>query len=1218
MCAAGKSNIIRKLLKTLGWTLFTIVIVAGVSLFCAVKFLDSKYLAPWVEQIANEHIQGRLHVGTMKLKFRPHFPILGVEVDDLSIISHAFDSLSSSQRGLMPNYADSLVTLSHLSGAVDVKRLIVNNELALHDVVLRGLSVNLVIAHNGKANYEIVKLPTDTVKKQKSKMPGFRINRFALEDPREIRFYNAADSTSASVLLLTDAAVESDRQPTYRLRISGNVSSPKATLITNLEQIQFGLDGKVYWNPDEPGLVAMDEMEIQGAFIKAKVKGEIDLTENPIARKAVVELNPVALSDLLTLLPDSIRTRHRLEEPYFSTDLTIGARFELLKPMDLTTDTLPASKIHIFIPPSSLTYGKAQFKDLELNATVDTQTNLPDSTVIRVNRCVVEGPATRFEASALLATLFSDPYFSADMKGEIDLGNLPPIVSEKIPGYLSGIISTQLRANGSASMIKDMQIHRISADGSLTAKNLYFLSADTNKMVEVATAKIDFDTKRIINETPVLSTKLTVDTATLLIGGVDVAFSSLTLGAGVENTGHPRVDTALFVPLGGDLKVNRLNIISITDSAGARIREVGGHVVMRRHKGRGFLPEFMAHLQTGRVSAGTLSDRILINDAKIQADMYKLPLTPKKAPEAHHATVHKEYPYIAPAKVFKLVYEKRHHKPGQKRTRRVYTAMGADDNELLEWNVAKGFNKLLNEWKLTGSVVSTHARLLTPLFPLRNRFSRLEVKFSNDTVNISDISLRAGKSDIALSGLITNVRRALTAKSNNTLKANLSLLSDTIDINELSAGAFTGAAYAERRREGKARHMATDDDATLASRLDALSKAKLGEAPILIPVNVDANLKIGADNVLYSDLNLKDMGGDILIYDGGVNLHGIKAVSDAGSLSLSALYSAAKPDDIHFGFGMDLKDFNIAKFVKLVPAIDSITPLIHDFSGMINADIAATCRIDSAMNIVLPSLDAAIRITGDDLAFIDPKKYRTLGKWLGFKNKADNTIKRMNVEMTVADGLMRVYPFAFNIDRYRLGIYGSNDIAMNFDYHISVLKSPLPFKFGITISGNPEKHKIRFGGAKFKEDTAIESVSVVSDARINLIDQIENVFKRGVQNSRFAKLQVARPAGFDPDFNTRPGTDFGTGPDQGLTAADSLLLIQEGLLPSPVSASSANSPTPKKKDKGHHAKTKNKDKNKDKKDKDQQNKDKKDKDKIKKSKDPQDTPKKKRKRFLFF
>ena len=1160
-----------KILKILGRTLLVTVILLCVLLFCAVKFLDSKYLPPIVEQIADDYIDGKLKVGGIKLGFKLGFPILSVEVDSLTLTSSAFASLTDEERGLLPDYADSLLTLDHMRGSLDIKRLIANNELSLHDVVLRGLSVNLVIAHDGKANYEIVKDTSDTLKpKEKRKLPGFRINRFALESPKEIRFYNAADSTSASVVLLTDAAVESDKEPTYRLKINGNVTSPKAKLITNLEQISFGLDGKVYWNPLKPGLVAMDEFEMRGAFIKAVVTGEIDLTDSPIVRRASVDVAPIAATDLLTLLPDSIRTAHNLYAPYFATDLRIGGRFELTKPMNLTTDTLPSARIRLEIPPATLTYGKARFEELAFDADISTATNRPDSTVVNITRCVMAGPATRLEASAWLTTLFSDPSFDVNLQGDLDLNNLPPFVHEKIPGYLSGVITADLKADGRGSMLKQEHIHQLVADGYVRADNIYFLSADTSKMVQLSKARIDFDSKKIVADIPQLNAKLDVDTANILIGGVDIAFSSLSLNAGVESlkAGIERKvalkDTTRVPPIDGKLQMARLNIISITDSAGGRIRNLSGELRLHRSKKNDRIPKILANLNTKHVSAGSLSDRIILNDTKIQASLLKLPSVPEKQkPSYDSKKVSREYSYIKPESVFKYVYTKRHHK---KHTKRVYTAQTSEHNEMLEWNLAKGFSKFLNQWQLRGTVTTSDARLLTPLLPLHNHFSHIDLRFNNDTVNISDISLGIGKSDIALSGLVTNVRRALTSKTDNNLKANLSLLSNTIDINQFAAGIFTGAAYADRKRKGKAHTMGSFDDANLERDLDALAKEDPGKsAPFLIPLNVNANLKIGASRVLYSDLILQNMGGDLLVYDGGVNLHDLRATSDAGRLTVSALYSAPKPEDMHFGFGLDLKDFNIGKFVKLVPAIDSITPLMHDFSGMINADIAATCRIDSGMNIVLPTLDAAIRITGDNLAFIDPKKYRTLGKWLGFKDKTDNTIHRMNVEMTVADGLMRVYPFAFNIDRYRLGIYGYNDLAMNFDYHISVLKSPLPFKFGITISGNPKKHKVRFGGAKFKEDTAIESVNVVNDARINLIDQIENVFKRGVRNSRFAKLQVALP------------TDYDSVGDTGLSAADSLQLIREGLMDASLPGASSDLSTQKRdnsKDSSHGRKEK--------------------------------------------
>ena len=1148
-----------KVLKTVGWTLVGLVVAVSVLLVCAVKFIDSKYLAPMVERIAKDYVDGDVTIGNLRLAFNPHFPILGIELDSLTVISHAFDSVPPVQRGYLPNYADSLLTLDHLSGAIDIKRLLFDNELSLHDVALSGLSVNLVIAHDGKPNYAIISLPTDTTDNAtKNKIPGFRINRFSLSNPKEIRFYNAADSTSASVLLLTDAAVDGEKQPTYRLKINGNVTSPKATLITNLDEISFGLNGKIYWNPAEPGLVAMDEMELRGAFIKAVVSGEIDLTESPIARKATIELSPVAITDLLTILPDSIRKKHRLYAPYFSTDMAIAGKFELTAPMNLATDTLPSSRINLSITPSSLDYGNAHLTDISLDALVNTVANFPDGTTIDLSRFTASGPGTELRASGGLSTPLSDPAFEADIEGKVDFRDLPPILLEKIPGYLAGVITTDLKAKGRSSMLKPERIHQLSADGIVTAKDVYFLTADTSKMVEVGKAKIELGSKRIADRLPTLNAKVDVDTATVLVSGIDLAFGAVSLGIEADNTSGKR-DTTLMMPITGNLKVDRFNIISITDSAGARIRDIKGPVHLRPVKGKGAIPQISTDLLIGHVSAGTLSDRFLINDTKVKASLLKMKslarpktsATSKKSP-----SYQREYSYISPAAVHRYVYYKRTHR--KHHTKRVYTAEGAGDDEMLVWNLTPQFQRFLNEWKLSGTVNSNHARLLTPFFPLKNRISTLALRFNNDTVSISNISMRAGASDITMSGVVSNVRRALTSKTNNDLKGNFSLLSDTIDINEISSSIFTGASYASDRRHGKARIKAKDDK-SLAGELDDLAKKGPGKgAPVLIPVNVDANLKIEANRLLYSDVEMQNMGADLLIYDGGVNLHDLKANSDAGDLSLTALYSAPNPRDMHFGFGMQLNDFNIAKFVKMVPAIDSITPLMHDFSGMIGANIAATCRIDSGMNIDLPSLNAAIRITGDNLAFIDPKKYRTLGKWLGFKDKADNTIHSLNVEMTVEDGLMRVYPFAFNIDRYRLGIYGSNNMAMDFDYHLAVLKSPIPFKFGITVSGNPKKYKVRFGGAKFKEDSVIESVDMVNNARVNLIDQIQGVFRRGVRNSRFAKLNIAKPAGFDAESEAL------------LSASDSLRLIQEGLLEAPSDYKNATPDKKKEKKKKKH------------------------------------------------
>ena len=240
-------------------------------------------------------------------------------------------------------------------------------------------------------------------------------------------------------------------------------------------------------------------------------------------------------------------------------------------------------------------------------------------------------------------------------------------------------------------------------------------------------------------------------------------------------------------------------------------------------------------------------------------------------------------------------------------------------------------------------------------------------------------------------------------------------------------------------------------------------------ATLVIPSNVEANINVKANNIAYSNLMFRDFKGRLNVYKGAINLEQLTAATNVGGIDLNALYSAPSKEDASFAFGLGIKDFHIKQFLELVPAIDSLMPLLYGIDGIINANIAATTRISDGMNIDIPTLKAALKLSGDSLVLIDEATFKKIGKWLMFKHKEKNVIDSMNVEMIVQNSQLEMFPFIFDIDRYRLGVMGTNDMAMNLKYHIAVLKSPLPFKFGINISGNVDDMKIRLGKAKFNE-----------------------------------------------------------------------------------------------------------------------------------------------------
>ena len=88
-----------------------------------------------------------------------------------------------------------------------------------------------------------------------------------------------------------------------------------------------------------------------------------------------------------------------------------------------------------------------------------------------------------------------------------------------------------------------------------------------------------------------------------------------------------------------------------------------------------------------------------------------------------------------------------------------------------------------------------------------------------------------------------------------------------------------------------------------------------------------------------------------------------------------------------------------------------------------------------------------MKLHGDSLVLFDSETFATISKWLMFKNKKRNLIDNMDVELVVKDNTLELFPFIFQMDRYKVGVMGSNDLDLNLNYHVSVLKSPIPFKF---------------------------------------------------------------------------------------------------------------------------------------------------------------------------
>ena len=188
--------------------------------------------------------------------------------------------------------------------------------------------------------------------------------------------------------------------------------------------------------------------------------------------------------------------------------------------------------------------------------------------------------------------------------------------------------------------------------------------------------------------------------------------------------------------------------------------------------------------------------------------------------------------------------------------------------------------------------------------------------------------------------------------------------------------------------------------------------------------------------------------------------------------------------------------------ITLFPAIDTLMPLLTTFQGDLDCELAATTRIDTLMQVVLPSVDGVMRITGKDLTLKESPELAKISKLLMFRNRKEARIDNMAVTGIVQNNILEIFPFVLDVDRYLLAAAGTQHLSQQFDYHVSVIKSPLILKFGLNAWG-PDFDHIHYGlgKARFRSANVPVYTKQLDTAQFSLVAAIHNIFELGVEKA---------------------------------------------------------------------------------------------------------------------
>lgn len=350
----------------------------------------------------------------------------------------------------------------------------------------------------------------------------------------------------------------------------------------------------------------------------------------------------------------------------------------------------------------------------------------------------------------------------------------------------------------------------------------------------------------------------------------------------------------------------------------------------------------------------------------------------------------------------------------------------------------------------------------------------LQAELDIPKITLRNASLKIGHSDMVATGEVMGLYRAMT--KNETLKARLAISSEMIDCNQL-INSFS-----------------LSEDSVSVAVTDTVSPTEM--KLFVLPGNLDFELQTDLKKVVFEKVEFEDVCGKVDLKNRTLYLRNLEMRALDADMKAVMVYRADSVRGGYTGFDFKIRDINIAKLVDFIPSMDTIVPMLRSFEGRVQFDVAAEARLDSNMNIRIPTLRSAMYIKGDSLVLMDGETFAEISKMLMFKNKKKNVFDSISVNVVVNDGSVLVYPFQVSIDRYKAAIGGEQGLDMNFKYHISILKSPLPFKAGVNISGNLDKMKIRVGKAKYKDDVTPAAIHKVDSTRMDLGRRIVERFHR--------------------------------------------------------------------------------------------------------------------------
>ncbi len=375
-------------------------------------------------------------------------------------------------------------------------------------------------------------------------------------------------------------------------------------------------------------------------------------------------------------------------------------------------------------------------------------------------------------------------------------------------------------------------------------------------------------------------------------------------------------------------------------------------------------------------------------------------------------------------------------------------------------------------WHTRSDVAVARIAAKTPFFRLPIITTDVSAEQKDEAATLDRMTVRMGSSQVRLSGRADRIFGALYR--HEPFSVELSSEADTIDFNQIASALITDTTSQNISA------ITAVNDSTMTIATDSIrqqvSADSLPTGLLLVPKHVSFNFDTKIGKLLWDKAVISDIRGRVKTNNGAMHMTGLVFHMGEGKAITTLAYKAwPHVGRARMNIFTHMERFDIKQITTML-SLDSLVPALRPMSGAIDCYMGAEVELDSGMNVNLQTARASIHLGGQKLTVLDNDDFKKIAKSLFFKNKEKNIIDTLSVNVLVDSGRIQVLPFVTEMDRYRMAVGGKQDLMMNLDYHVSVLKSPLPFRIGVNIRGNIEDFNIGVSTAKLRKQVTADKL----------------------------------------------------------------------------------------------------------------------------------------------